>query len=181
MRRWIALLRGINVGGNKKVPMAALKTLCESLGYQRVTTLLQSGNVVLNAETDAADEIVTALEAGIERTFGFSSSVIVRSGDAWRAIIDHSPYTPAQLETPDKLLLMLLRTAPTPESLAALRQAHSGTEIMHLNGRELYIYFPDGMGRSKLDNGLIERKLKVVGTGRNWNTVNKLLALVEAD
>ncbi len=176
---YLSLLRGINVGGNKSIKMADLQRLYESLGFTGAQTLLQSGNVVFQTgQTDAA-HIVRQLEARIEQTFGFPSSVILRTRDQWQTIIERLPFSAAQMAEPGKILVMCLRDEPTAAAFAELQAAYSGPEVLHLSGAELYIYYAEGMGRSKLTHVLLEKKLKTIGTGRNWNTVQKLLALAE--
>lgn len=176
---YISLLRGINVGGSKQIRMAELKTLYESLGFGGTQTLLQSGNVVFESETTDPDQIANSIEAGIEQRFGFQSRIIMRTREQWQEVIQHHPFSAGQLAEPSKILVMVLRDAPTTEAVETLIQAHTGPEIIYPGQRELYIFYPEGMGRSKLDHALIERKLKVTATGRNWNTVTKLLALCE--
>jgi uncharacterized protein (DUF1697 family) len=175
MPTFISLLRGINVVGNKKIKMEALRALYQSLNLANPRTLLQSGNAVF--QTDLIDErqLAKHIEDGIEQTFGFHSKIFIRTLDQFRAVVENHPYSPDQLTDPAKLLVMFFET--TPESIETLLSAHTGPETFHLKGRELYITYPDGMGRSKLSNVLIEKKLKLLGTGRNWNTVTKLLIL----
>lgn len=176
---YISLLRGINVGGSKQIRMAELKTLYESLGFGGTQTLLQSGNVVFQSETPDPDQIANSIEAGIEQRFGFQSRIILRTRDQWQEILQRHPFSIDQLAEPSKILVMFLRDAPAIEAVEMLMQAHTGPEVIYPGGHELYIYYPEGMGRSKLDHALIERKLKVIATGRNWNTVTKLLTLCE--
>lgn len=173
----ISLLRGINVGGNKKIKMAELKALYEALGFSNVRTLLQSGNVVFESENDNPEQVTGQIEAGIMERFGFESKIIMRTRDQLQAVIAHHTFSEVQLAEPGKLLIAFLKSEPNAQQVEALREAHTGPEIIHHRGSELYIYYPDGMGRSKLDNTFIERRLKTTSTGRNWNTVNKLLAL----
>jgi uncharacterized protein (DUF1697 family) len=175
MTVFISLLRGINVGGNKKIRMAELTALYQSLGFTTVQTLLQSGNVIFSSTLTDPASITAQLEAAIIERFGFESKIILRSHDQLRAIIQHHPCSADQLAEPARILVTFLQREPDPQAVEALRQAHQGSEIIHHQGQELYLYYPDGMGRSKLDNSFIERKLKVISTGRNWNTVNKLL------
>jgi uncharacterized protein (DUF1697 family) len=177
---YISLLRGINVGGNKKIQMAELKTLYQSLGFGQAQTLLQSGNVVFTAESPDPDALAARIEAAVEARFGFQSLIILRTPAQLRAVFERHPFTADQLADPGKILVMFLQNAPDAQAVESLRQAHTGPEIIHPGGQELYIYYTDGMGRSKLDNGFIERRLKTTGTGRNWNTVSKLLALADA-
>jgi uncharacterized protein (DUF1697 family) len=179
MAVYISLLRGINVGGNKRIKMADLKVLYEVLGFSGAQTLLQSGNVVFESATAEPEQIAAQIEAGIVQRYGFESKIIIRTCDQLRAVVENHPFSADQLAEPSKILLTFLQREPESAAVQNLIEAHTGSEMIYSNGRELYLYYPDGMGRSKLDNGLIERRLKVVGTGRNWNTVNKLLALAE--
>ncbi len=175
----ISLLRGINVGGNKIIPMNELKALYESLGFANVRTLLATGNVVFETPRDDADAIKTEIEQGIAATFGCQSVVFLRTPDELHAVVAACPFAEAERAQGSKLLVMFLQSAPTESTLQHLHDAHTGNEIIHVIGREAYIFFPDGMGQSKLGNPQLERKLGVLGTGRNWNTVLKLVALVQ--
>lgn len=175
----ISLLRGINVGGNKKIRMADLKDLYESLGFERVQTLLQSGNVVFTSQDADTHAVASRIEAGIVERFGFESRIIMRTAAQLQTVIKLHPFSSEQLAEPSKILVMFLESTPDADVIQALTQVHNGPETIHYSGQELYTYYPDGMGRSRLDHGLIERKLKINGTGRNWNTVNKLLALAD--
>lgn len=176
MTLYIALLRGINVGG-KQMPMAKLRALCESLGFTQARTLLQSGNVVFETTLSDSAEIVTALETGIVRTFGFDSTVILRTFPEWQTVVAGCRFTPEQLQQSSYSAVVFLADHPTADGLVALRTAHRGDEIIQQNGRDLYIFYGEGMGRSKLTTNLIEKHLRTRATARNWNTVLKLWAL----
>lgn len=179
MTVYIALLRGINVGGNKLIKMADLKALYQASGLRNVQTLLQSGNVVFAADGADSEALARQLEAALQASHGFHSELFLRTVDEWRAIVAGAPYTPEQLAEPSKLLVLILAAAPSETAFADLLAAHQGSEVVMLGERALYVYYPDGMGRSKFDHPLIERKLKLSATGRNWNTVTKLLALAQ--
>lgn len=173
MQTWIALLRGINVGGHKIVKMAELKTLCESMGLSDVRTHLQSGNVVFrSARTDRA-----RLAKDIESALSVDSRVILRTDGELRAAIAANPMTGEAQREPSHFIVVFLAEKPAASAMKSLRDAYPGPEPMHLNGTEVYIYYGDGMARSKLTNVLIERKLGVTGTARNWNTVTRLAEL----
>jgi len=177
MARYAALLRGINVGGNKKVPMAQLKALLEGLGFTEVVTLLQSGNVVFTApgkKTSLALE--KQLEKAIEEEFGFEVGVVVRSHAELAQAIEANPLEGAE-EEPSKFLVVFLSDKPDPKKVKAIDPAAYAPDEFKLSGRELYARFPNGMGRSKLAPVLTSQKLGVTATGRNWNTVKKLLEL----
>jgi uncharacterized protein (DUF1697 family) len=176
MNNFVSLLRGINVGGNKKIQMAELKSLYESLGFGQVKTFLQSGNVTFHTQQDDTEQITSDIESAIVQQFGFESKILLRTSAQLQAIYDNHPFTDDQLANPNKILVTFLKHAPDSLTLKAFQQAHTGTEIIHSNGLELYLYYPDGMGTSTLTNNLIERKLNLIATGRNWNTLNKLWA-----
>lgn len=152
--------------------MADLRALFESLGFESVQTLLQSGNVIFKSAS--GDDLAQRIETAIQARFGFESRIIIRTATQWQDIISNHPFTDTQLDEPRKLQLVFMLDAL--ESIEPLRNAHDDAEIIHHRGQELYIVYPNGMGRSKLSNNLIERKLKIITTGRNWNTVNKILA-----
>ena len=178
MSSFVSLFRGINVGGNRKVRMDELKALHESLGLKDVVTYIQSGNVVFRSD-DTVDtaEIAKRIEESFATTFGFHSQVMVRTSEELGEIVAHNPFQ-GQPEKESKWIVVLFLAHRLERSaLEGLQQAYTGPEELHLIGQELYIYYPDGIGRSKLTLSLIEKKLKTVGTGRNWNTVLKLQEL----
>lgn len=177
---FISLLRGINVGGKQQIKMDALKSLYASLGLHGAQTLLQSGNVVFHSTEDNGLQRAAQLEAGIQQEFGFEVKIILRTRQQWHDVTHNPPFSAQQLADPAKALVMFLRSAPQPEAVAALVAGHSGSEIIYSRGEALYLYYPEGMGRSKLDHALIERRLKIVATGRNWNTVVKLRDLADS-
>jgi uncharacterized protein (DUF1697 family) len=179
MPTYISLLRGINVGGNKIIPMKALKTLYETLGFANVRTLLTSGNVVFETPRDDAGAMKTEIEQGIAATFGCQSVIILRTPEDLRAVVAACPFSEVERAQGSKLLVMFLLAAPTQTGIERLMSEHVGSEMMHVISRELYIFFPDGMGQSKLGNPQLERRLGAIGTGRNWNTVLKLVALAQ--
>lgn len=164
MASFVAFLRGINVGGNNLIPMAALKATCESAGLTDVRTYLQSGNVLFTTtRKDPARLIEKALELDV--------TVIVRTIDELRAVIAKNPFEDEAKTDPGRLVVVFLEREPSA------KLDWPGPEVIKPAGRELYIYYPDGQGRSKLTNAYIEKKLGMRGTARNWNTVTKLLTL----
>ena len=175
----IALLRGINVGGRNIIPMARLKELCNGLGWSRPRTLLQSGNLLFEtAETD--DRVLAALlEDRIQRDCGFRPRVLVLTPVRLRRALADCPFPPDKGFEPGKVLLMFLTAAPSREARASLQAAHGGPERMAFGDGVLYLHYPNGIGRSKLTNAVIENKLGVQGTARNWNTAVKLRDLAE--
>ncbi|MCL4835750.1 MAG: DUF1697 domain-containing protein [Caldilineaceae bacterium] len=170
----ISLLRGINVGGHKKIRMADLKALYESLGFVNVTTYAQSGNVVFQAEPADAGARAAHIEGAIAAHFGFAVTVLLRSAEELRAILDANPFPDAE---PKYLHVLFLSAAPDAGVLEALAVPAANGEAWRLAGREIYLHYPNGSGRSKMTGAFFERKLGVAGSARNWNSVNALYEL----
>lgn len=178
MKRWAGLLQGINVGG-RKLPMAELKALVEALGYGEVRTLLASGNVVFAAEGGAA-AIEKALEAALE-AHGLKTDVLVRDHAELAAILAANPFPDAAEAHPNHLLVHFHRDPVPGEPLARLPELHDGPERLHAIGRELYVDYPEDVGHSKLPQAMARAKFPKRATARNWNTVNKLAAMLAGD
>lgn len=178
MRPFVALLRAVNVGGKTVLPMAELRGLAEGLGWREVKTLLQSGNLVFRAEGDPA-VLEAALEDAIEAHAGRRFVVLVRDAAEWSAAVAGNPYAEAARDDPGHLLLLPIRAAPSAAAEEALRAAIRGREVFTVKGREAFLVYPDGIGESKLTPALIDRHLGA-GTGRNWNTVLKIDAALQA-
>ena len=176
MTRAIALLRAVNVGGTGKLPMAELAKLLTKLGYTEVKTILQSGNAVFTCAVKADAKLETALEAAIAKAFGLQTAVVVRSAAEWDAITGGNPFADAAANDPSHLVVMPCKSAPSAANVKALQAAIIGRETVQAVGKQLYITYPDGIGDSRLTSAVIERKLGVAGTARNWNTVQKIAA-----
>ncbi|HEY8181055.1 MAG TPA: DUF1697 domain-containing protein [Thermoanaerobaculia bacterium] len=170
--RYIALLRGINVGGNKKVAMADLLALLQRLKLDDPRTLLQSGNLVFRTTGKTAAQLERLLETEVLKRLGLETRFFVRSEEEWKAVIAKNPYPNEAKSDPGHLLVMFLERKVENEE--ALRSAIKGRETFHADGRHLYIVYPDGQGTSKFSHAVIEKKLGMRGTARNWNTVLKL-------
>jgi uncharacterized protein (DUF1697 family) len=173
--RLALLLRGINVGGNNLVAMADLKALLGDLGYAQCTTLLNSGNAVVTT-TDSADAAEPRVQAAIEQRLGLSIQTLARTHEELAAIVAANPLADVATN-PSHYAVAFLRSAPPPRALDAVDPAAYTPERWELIGRELYIWYANGQGRSKLTGTFWERQFKVAATARNWNTVLKLLAL----
>lgn len=173
---WVALLRGVNVGGRRPVEMVGLRQLLAELGFDRPRSVLQSGNLVFGAEAREPAAIERDIEAALDRRFGLQTVVFVRSSAEWRRLMAANPFPEAAEHDPARLLVMCLRAAPAAGRLAELRSAITGREQVEIVGRQAYLVYPDGIGRSKLTNAVLERHLGSAGTARNWNTVIKLAA-----
>jgi uncharacterized protein (DUF1697 family) len=176
----ISMLRGVNVGGHNRIKMEALKALYESLGLLDVQTYVQSGNVVFRTKERNLVPLARRIEDGIERGFGFRPGAALRTPSELRNAIAKNPYAGRQNIDPGKLLVTFLSTEPDAEARGNALAIKTFPEELRIDGREVYIYFPNGMGRPKMSWPRIEKALKTWGTGRNWNTVTKLLEIAEA-
>ncbi|MFG3246456.1 DUF1697 domain-containing protein [Streptomyces sp. NPDC048187] len=175
---YAALLRGINVGGSRKVPMADLRALLTSLGHDAVRTHLQSGQAVFASDHGDEDSLAAELTRAIEQRFGFPVDVIVRDHAYLEAVVQACPFPAAELEA--RQLHVTYFSAPvTEERFAPVDRAAFLPEEFRLGDRALYLYAPDGLGRSKLAEALAKPRVNkgVVATSRNWNTVTKLVEL----
>ena len=178
---YAALLRGINVGGSRKVPMADLRTLMEGLGHDGVRSYLQSGQVVFTASHGDEESLAAELAGAIEKRFGFAVDVIVRDHAYLKAVAENCPFPAAELE--GKQLHVTYFSAPVDEDrYAEIDRAAYLPEEFRLGDRALYLYVPDGLGRSKLAEHLSKPRLNkgVIATSRNWNTVVKLVEMTGA-
>ena len=174
MNTWIALFRGVNVGGHRKLPMAALTQTLEALDFADVKTYIQSGNVVFRRRSQSATRLATKIAAAVESEFGFQADVLVLSLDELRESSTDNPFDPGS--DGKTVHFFFLAYPPKNPALDTLDAAKSGREAFELSGRVLYLYTPDGFGRSKLATR-VERALGVRATGRNARTVAKLLEL----
>jgi uncharacterized protein (DUF1697 family) len=175
----IAMLRAVNLGSHNRIKMEALRTLCMSLKLRDPQTYVQSGNVVFRTSEKDLTRLAKKIENGIERDFGFRTDVILRSPAEMRSVLARNPFAKRSGIEPNRLLVLFLALDPGPEAKARALSIKADPEEFRMDGREVYIYFPNGIGRSKLSTGLIERALKTPGTGRNWNSVTKMLEMVE--
>jgi len=176
----ISMLRGVNVGPHNRIKMDALRTVYESLGFKDPQTYVQSGNVIFRSRERNSPQIAKKIQDAIEKKFKFRPEVIVRTVDELRKAIAASPFADRPDLEPGKILVTFLAGAPAKEVHTAFDRFKDYPEKVHLKGSELYIYFPNGAGRSKLPWSAIEKLLKVTGTARNWNSVTKMLAIAEA-
>jgi uncharacterized protein (DUF1697 family) len=176
----VAMLRSVNLPGHQKVNMQALKTLCTSLGLRDVQTYIQSGNLVFRDKGENPVALARRLEGAMEASFGFRPAVIVRTASELRKVIAKNPFAERKEVEPTKLLVVFMDGAPTKQARDKLLAIPCDPEELHINGREVYIYYPNGMARPKIPLVRMEKALQCSSTGRNWNTVNKLLAMAEA-
>ena len=174
MATWIVLLRGVNVGGANRLGMADLRTAMTELGHTGVSTYIQSGNIVLtSAATDRA-ELAAEICAVVKSRFGLSVSAVLRTHDELRAALDANPFDG---EEGTRVLVMFLSDVPSPDDVAVLEPDRFLPDRFELVGSELYGLYPNGSGRSKMTLDYFEKRLHVCGTGRNLNTIAKLIEL----
>jgi uncharacterized protein (DUF1697 family) len=178
LTRFVALLRAVNVGGTGKIRMADLAALCGALGFVDAATLLQSGNVVFAASGTAA-AVAGKLAAGIAAAHGFRPEVIVRTAKEIDAAIALNPFRDEAAADPGHLLVGFTAAKPVAEAAARLATVKVARERLALAGRELYAWYPDGIGRSKVTNAVLEKALGVPVTARNWTTVAKIAEMLK--
>jgi uncharacterized protein (DUF1697 family) len=179
MPRYIALLRSVNVAGHGRLAMAEVKKSFVALDFADVSTYIQTGNIFFSSAGKSATKLAADIEHRLERDFGSSPAVILRTVPELRRAMKASPF-PAKGADPARHHVTFLAEKPSAERLAAFEVPTSGRDELVINGREVYVHTPDGYGNSKLSGAMLERRLGVVSTTRNWNTVSKLAELAGA-
>jgi uncharacterized protein (DUF1697 family) len=175
----ISMLRGVNVGGHNKIKMEALRALYASLNLRDSQTYVQSGNVIFRTEDRDLVRLAKRIEDGIEKAFGFHSDVILRTSADLRDVLAKNPFAKRRGIEPGKLIVIFLASDPKSEGREKIRTLKTDPDELRIGGRELYIYFPDGMGKSKLPVPSILKTLNTTGTARNWTSVTKMLEIAE--
>lgn len=177
MGRMVALLRAVNVGG-RKLPMAELRALCPALGWSNVRTYIQSGNVVFDTDCTAA-EAEAALEARIEKDYGYKAPTVVRTADEWRTYAPACPFPDAARETPNFLLMLLAKEPIAAGAVETIQARAAAGEVVKQAGEALWIHFPNGSGTSKLTPSLMDKAIGSPATSRNYRTVVMLEEMLE--
>jgi uncharacterized protein (DUF1697 family) len=177
---YLAFPRAINLAGHNRIGMSELRDLLARLGFTDVRSWLQSGNLIFRGPAQATSALERLLQKEAEARLSLRTDFFVRTAAEWKAIIAGNPFAAEAKADPAHLVVMVLGDPPTAPNVKALQVAAAdmGREVMSAVGRQLYIVYPDGIGRSRLTTALIERKLATRGSARNWNTVLKLGALV---
>ena len=175
--KYIALIRGINIGRNKRIKMADLVKTLESLGFKNVKTYLQSGNVIFEHDSTDIWEIARSIERKIGETFSFSVDVIIRTKDELENTVKGNPFIKEPDIELDNLHVTFLSDIPDQKTVLNLDINKAENEKFEIIGREVYLYCPNGYARTKLKNDMFEKKLNTTATTRNWKTTNKLLEL----
>ena len=176
----ISLLRGVNVGGHNKIKMEELRELYASLGLRQAQTYVQSGNVVFRTDARDFTRLSKRIADAIEERFGFRPGIILRTAADLRRVIAVNPFASRRDLDPSRLLVQFLASEPPPNVRERVLRIESEPEEWRMVGRELYIYYPNGMARPKVPWASVERILQTPCTGRNWNTVRKLLEMAES-
>jgi len=174
MPTYISMLRGINVGGHKRVKMDLLRASFEALEFEQVKTYIQSGNVVFKTGRLSPGGLSKRIEERILKDFGFPASVISRTADELSRTIANNPFLKERGMDPEKLHVMFLSQAPTPAALKKLTDLTAAPDQLRHSDREIYFYLPNGVSQSVLMKSPVDRILSVVTTTRNWRTVNSL-------
>jgi uncharacterized protein (DUF1697 family) len=177
MPAYVALLRGINVGGKNKLPMADLAAIFSDLGATNVRTYIQSGNVLFAASPEAASGLPAAVAAAIEARLGLRVPVVLRSASELEAAIEANPFLAAGVSA-EQLHVAFLADVPAAERVAALDAARSAPDAFEVRGREVYLHLPNGVARTKLTNDYFDRALATTSTVRNWKTVTTLASML---
>ena len=179
MKRFIALLRGINVSGQKKIKMSELKTLFESLGFQNVETYIQSGNVIFSSKEKSTSNIAGIISSAIENKYNFDVQVLILTQQEINQALENNPFIKNKKEI-ERLYVTFLSAKPSIENIIKLNESDFSPEEHSINEKIIYLFLPNGAGKAKLNNNYIENKLKVTCTTRNWKTVTALSELVNA-
>ena len=173
MQTYISILRSINVSGQKKILMADLKTLIETLEFKEVFTYIQSGNVVFKSDGNLPDMgLAKKIEAAIEKKYGFQVPVIIRNIEELDKVISNNPFLAIE-----KLHVTFLSQAPKENNIKSIENIDFSPDRFFIKGKEVFLHIPESYGETKLSNKFFENKLKVTATTRNWKTVNKLFEI----
>jgi uncharacterized protein (DUF1697 family) len=177
MNSVISILRGINVGGQKKIPMKELKSLFEGLKFRNINTYIQSGNVIFSTDETNFKILSKKIEQKILERFNFEVPVVLRTAEELQTAIINNPFLKKKNIETDKLHLTFLSDIPQEENLVKIKEHQFMPDEFTINGKEVYVFCPNGYGKTKLTNTFFENKLKVTATTRNWRTVNELLKI----
>ena len=176
-QRYVALLRGVNVGGKNKLRMADLRDMFTEAGCKSVKTYIQSGNVVFEAAQDLAGRAPEIVTSAIRRRFGYETAAVVRSGKELRQVAASSPFDTSGDHR--FLQVAFLEDVPDAEAISRLDPQRSPPDAFVVRGRHVYLHYPNGVARSKLTNEYLSAQLQTASTMRNWRTVLKLLEMVD--
>lgn len=177
MQTYICLLRGINVSGQKKIKMIALKASFEALGFLDVVTYIQSGNIVFKYDAVDKKTIQDKIHQMLLKEFGFEVTVIIRTPEELQYVITNNPFEKDLTKDPKKFYVVFLQEVPSKENIEILASYNYSPEAYVLDDKLIFYYAANGAGNAKMSNNFFENKLKVRASSRNWRTVNKLVEL----
>lgn len=175
MGTYIAILRGINVGGQKKIKMEELKALYEALGFKNITTYIQSGNMIFESPETNLQKIKDKIEHKMKSSLGFDVVVFIKTKKDFEKLLSKNPFIKQDVNS---LYVTFLSDIPYEIPVDEIKKAKDSAEEFFISGKEVFLFCPNGYGRTKLSNNFFEKKLKLSATTRNWKTINKLLELV---
>lgn len=173
--RYLVMPRGINVGARNRVPMAGFRSKLTEAGYSDVVTVLASGNVIVSAEADRPDEVAATVRRLLSEAFEVNVRCIARTADDVRGVLDRNPLREV-VSDPSRYLVNFLSEEPDPGLAGALLEEDHSPEAIVIEGAEAYVWSPDGLKAMTLSYAYLEKRLEVVATARNWNTINKIVA-----
>lgn len=177
MTTYISMLRGINVGVQKRLSMETLRGIYTDLGFTNVRSYVQSGNVVFGSVAKTRSDLFSCIESRIEQTCGYHTEVFIRQADEFQRLLYGNPFLMQRHEDAAKLHVVFYYQAPSDTSLAKLTAPSGTTDEFALTEMAVYLFCPNGYGKTKLSNSFFERKLGIPVTTRNWNTVKALYKL----
>jgi uncharacterized protein (DUF1697 family) len=177
--RYVALLRGVNVGGKNKLPMKELVAIFAEAGCSEPRNYIQSGNVIFNSTASLAKRVPGIVEGQVEQRFGFRTRMVIRTLEQLRHVANNNPFL---LKGSDDALLsvMFLADSPDPATIARLDPDRSPPDTYVVQEDAIFMCTPNGLAKTKLTNAYFDSKLRTVGTSRNWRTVLKLLEMMES-
>ena len=179
MSLFISLRRGINVSGQNLIKMAELAALFESLDFKDVKTFIQSGNVIFHADSGDSANLSQKIKNAILTAFGFDVTVIIRSLEEWKRVVKGNPFLAENPTDIGVLYVAFLSATPAPENLEWIESPGPAGEVVRPDGIHAYLYYPNGVGRSKWNNNFLEKKLGVSATMRNWRTVLRIFEMCQ--
>jgi uncharacterized protein (DUF1697 family) len=178
MHTYISMLRGINVSGQKIIKMAELKALYESLRLKNVATYIQSGNVIFQTKENDPVSLGGAIERAIEKSFGFSVTVILRRPAEFRSVIDKCPFLSSAKVDESRISVTFMKSRPPLALVKAMALVpNKSSDTYQMSGKEIYLHCPNGYGKTMFSIAFFEKHLKVSATARNWKTVQTLLTM----
>ena len=180
MHTYISILRGINVSGHKMIKMDALRKMFGDLNFKNVKTYIQSGNVIFEDKTTDHKDLEQRIEKQILQNFGFNVPVMVKDKNELKSVLKNNPFLHQRSEDINKLHITFLSGEFGPADVEKIRQGQYEADEFIISGKVIYLFCPNGYGRTKLTNNFFENKLKVVATTRNWKTLNELINMAEA-